>query len=148
MKKNVINEREMTQRMLQTINKTKNLIKENEEMQNPAEAMQQEVNKVEASESDVAEAQEKFRQNVAPDAQFKEYTIQPDQGNVVFSGSVPGLGDWIFEYTQKEGYAFQTDTQITMTDTNFEVLKKMFGYFINWREEMSEKLLEYKQSNG
>lgn len=159
MKKPMINEREISQRMFTTM-RNKNFLTET---YNPNEGgspesvgmeqggspeQEEPKNAIAASESDVVEAQERFRQNVAPDANFSDYTILPDEGNVIFSGSIPGLGQWSFEYTQKEGFGFQTDNQITISNTNFEILKKMFGYFINWREEMSEKLLEYKQNNG
>ena len=154
MKKPMINEREFTQQMFKKMRERSILREDFNADQGGAEAPVAEpqteapANKVEPSENDVAEAQEKFRQNVAPDTQFTEYTILPDQSNVIFKGAIPGLGEFIFEYTQKEGYAFNTDGQVTMSAINFEILKKMVGYFTNWREEMATKLLEYKQESN
>jgi hypothetical protein len=153
MKKQVINERDVTQMMFKKL-RNENILREDfgaaTEEPPTQEAPQEggETNSLAPSENDVSEAQEKFRQNVAPDTVFEEFTIYPDENNVIFSGNIPGLGKFVFEYTQKEGYAFETEGQVTMSNINFEIIKKMVGYFTNWKEEMATKLLEYKQNNG
>jgi hypothetical protein len=152
MKKQLINERDITQRMFQKM-RNQNILREDfgsQAPEQPTEEMPQEnpkPNGMSPSENDVAQAQENFRQNVAADAIFEEFTIIPEDNNVIFTGTIPGLGKFIFEYTQKEGYAFETEGQITMSAINFDVIKKLVGYFSNWKEEMTEKLLEYKQGN-
>lgn len=152
MKKPMLNEREINQKMFRRMRES-GILRENFNAEaGTAEAPPADAepagNKIEPSENDVAEAQEKFRQNVAPDTQFTEFTILPEQSNVIFKGVIPGLGEFIFEYTQKEGYAFNTDGQVTMSNINFDILKKMVGYFTNWKEEMATKLLEYKQNGN
>jgi predicted metal-dependent RNase len=132
MKKQLISEREINQRMIKQL-------KENINGQQP---------EVTASESDVANDQAEFRQNVAMDAKFTEFSILPDAGNVIFKGSIPGICEWKFELTNRDGVEI-TIPQPTKIDKDIlDIFTKMDGVFANWKGTWSTKLIEYQKTSG
>jgi hypothetical protein len=160
MKKRIDEQREMDKKMFQILKSNKTLLREFQDapsLETDAPEVSDEVadeEEVEGekgitpSESDVIEQQEKFRQTVAADTQFTSFTILPDEGNVIFSGTIPGICDFVFDLNQREGYGFKTQSQITMTNQTAEILKTMNAYFENWRGEMFDKLREYQQGQS
>lgn len=141
MKKPVINEREINQRMIK-------LMKENAEQQ---QVVGNNNNNgggaVSPSSSDVSGDQERFRQNIAADAKFTEFSILPDAGNVIFKGSIPGVCEWKFELTNMNGVEISMQQPVTITEKILTIFQKMNGEFENWRVQWGPKLTEY-QSNG
>lgn len=157
MKKRIDEQREMDKKMFQILKKNKGLIREFKEapeldVEEPTDAPQndapQEEGGITPSKVDVIKQQEQFRQTIAPDTIFTSFTILPEQSNVIFSGTIPGICDFVFDMNQREGFGFSTPNQITMTSEVFDVIEMMNGYFKNWRSEMSDKLREYQQGEG
>ena len=157
MKKRIDEQREMDKKMFQILKQNKGLIREFQEAPQldtdaPDDAAEVEPSEGEGgitpSETDVIEQQEKFRQTIAPDTKFNSFTIMPEESNVIFSGTIPGICDFVFDLNQMEGFGFSTPNQITMTQQKFDIIEKMNGYFVNWRGEMSNKLREYQQGRS
>jgi hypothetical protein len=141
--KSRINEREINQRMMK-------VIRESAQMQHPEAApLDNKGSKpaITPPEQDIAEEQAKFRR-ISNDAQFTEYAILPDEQNIIFSGYIPGLCEFVFELSQQEGFAIRIPELATMTPRKLEIIKDMGGYYENWRTEMWDKLREYQQDSN
>lgn len=138
MKKQVINEREINQRMIKLMSENSN---------EPTIGDSPTSGSISPSSSDISEDQAKFRQNIATDAKFTEFNILPDAGNIIFKGSIPGVCEWKFEFVNRNGVEITMQQPVTMTDDILEMFKKMNGEFENWRKDWGTKLTEY-QSNG
>lgn len=137
MKKQVINEREINQRMIKYLRE--------DESDTPNNTDGTTVN---PSQSDISKDQEEFRQNVASDAKFIEFSILPDANNVVFKGSIPGVCEWKFELVNRNGVEIVIPEPITMTSEILEIFNDMNGVFLNWKEEWGPKLTEYQQNGN
>jgi hypothetical protein len=136
--KKVINERDITKKMIKVM--TENV---------PGLATDYNSEQtVSPSDSDVSLNQENFRQHVAMDAKFTEFSILPDADNVVFKGSIPGVCEWVCEYKNRSGIEIIVQEPLTLTEDTIKMFEKMGGFYDNWRGEWSKKLIEYKQSNG
>lgn len=129
--KKLINEREINQRMIKTIR---------EGMDNST-AMK-------PSDSDISSDQQEFRQNVAMEAKFIEFSILPDAGNVIFKGSIPGICEWSFELTNRDGVLITIPQPVVIDSDILEMFQKMTGVFENWKSQWSTKLLEYQKHNN
>jgi len=130
--------REIDKKMFKVINESRAL-NENKQALNESDVTN-------PTKSDVTDEQNKFRQNVTTDVKFTEFNILPDAGNVIFRGYIPNLCEWSFEFSDRVGFGFSTQNVITMNDDTIEIIKKMNGYFINWRKEWGEKLIEYQNA--
>ncbi len=100
--------------------------------------------KVSPSKSDVSEDQQQFRQNVASDTKFIEFSILPDAGNVIFKGSIPNVCEWVYEFNERNGPKILMANQIILTDEVMTILNKISSEFLNWREKWGTKLTEYQ----
>lgn len=164
MKKQLINERDINQRMIKQLKEGRNelksestptvekkLISERDISQRMIKHLREDISEptvVNASASDIAKNQAEFRQNVAMDAKFTEFSILPDAGNVIFKGSIPGICEWSFEYIKRDGVEIVISQPVVVDREVLEMLSKMDGVFQNWRAEWSPKLIEYQKSSG
>jgi hypothetical protein len=137
-----LDEREMSQRMIRTL-------RENAMTHPEAKPLDNQGNKsaITPPEQDIADEQAKFRQ-ISNDAQFTEYTILPDEKNIIFSGVIPGLCEFVFELSQQEGFAIRIPELTTMTPRKVQIIERMNGYYENWRGEMWDKLREYQKDSN
>jgi hypothetical protein len=136
--KSNINEREINQRMIKL-------------MTEEIESTPQDTagNAIAPTKSDVAKSQEEFRQLVASDAKFVEFNILPDANNVIFKGGIPGICQWKFELTNRQGPEIMIEQPVNVTEDIIDIFKTMHGVFMNWKKEWDVKLTEYQQnSNG
>lgn len=101
---------------------------------------------MEPSNADVAEEQNQFRQNIASDTKFYEFSILPDAGNVVFRGEIPNVCEFMFELSERDGFSFKAENPITFSANTLSLLTKLHGYFENWKEEWGLKLSEYQNN--
>lgn len=122
--KKLINEREISQRMMKVITE--------EIKSTPQDTAGQ---TVAPTKSDVAKDQEEFRQLIASDVKFTEFNILPDANNVIFKGGIPGVCQWKFELTNRNGVEILIEQPINLTDDIIEMFKTMQGMFINWKKE-------------
>lgn len=98
---------------------------------------------VELNASEMKEEKDKFRDSVDSRVEFYSFKIYPKSKNAVFSGSFAGLGGmhWQFTLEEKTGIYLSVDN-LQLDDDTFEVLEKLKGYYENWAEEWSEKVVE------
>lgn len=106
---------------------------------------------------------EAFKNQVDSSATFsEENTNEPTKnalvyikgGNLIFSGKIPSKRDFIFQFNLKDdedgnGLFIWCDG-MSLTDSNLTMLRKLHGFYLNWRDqwqkdsqtlEMYEKML-------
>jgi hypothetical protein len=64
-----------------------------------------------------------------------------DDGDVTFSGEIPGLNNAAFQFRYKDpsgcGVFFWTKGQIILSDENVKKLQKINGVYKNWKQELA-----------
>ncbi len=135
----MINERDMTQNMLNTIHDFRNkkqLITENTSQ------------KIELQGSDLVEAEKKFRSIISPRVEFNKLLIYPEASNVEWSGKFTDSNvEWVYSLDDSNGVYISGDL-VRLSDSMMVTLKKLVGYYTTWSAEWANKLPEeYKSQN-
>ncbi len=155
-----VNEHDITKNMLETIREKS--IKGygqkkplNEVMDNPSMG-DNENNSTHGSNDDVIELsgeertaeEQKFREIIDASAQFNVFNIYPEANNVVFGGVIQGMGGIEFQMTLEDTNGlYITGSNIQITDEVTDKIKKLKGFYDNWKSEWFQKLAtEYKSS--
>ena len=95
---------------------------------------------------------ESFRTQVESGAQFNEANpdkvsdspliFMPETKNMVFSGTIPALNNLKWQFVLKtstgNGCFIWADGLIVNRD-NLQILNKLQGYYLNWKEEWSKE---------
>lgn len=132
----MINEHDMTKKMMDAMRG--GLISEN---------FNTDKNDVIELSGDERQAEEqKFRDTVDSSAQITVFNVYPNANNVVFGGQIQGMGGMEFQFTLEDSNGFYiTGSNIQVTDEVADKIKRMKGYYDNWRTDWFEKLnTEYK----
>ena len=107
-----------------------------------------------------------FRSSVEGGAQFSKPEEEdvasspliylPDDGNLVFSGVIPCLNNMKWQFVLKTSTGngcFTWCDGLILNKDNMEILNKLYGYYLNWREQWNleasdlEKLATYFKEN-
>jgi hypothetical protein len=79
----------------------------------------------------------KFADSDSDDPESNPLVFYPKSGNLVFSGSIPNLSGLKFQFSLNDvtnaPYIFVDG--LALTDDVINVLNKLHGYFLNWKEE-------------
>lgn len=134
----MINEHDMTKKMMDTIRTQKKLLREN---------MGGNDGVIELSGDERKGEEDKFRETVDSSAQITVFNIYPDANNVVFGGTIQGMGGIEFQFTLEDTNGFYiTANNVQITDEVARKLTTMKGYYDNWRDEWFQKLAtEYRR---
>jgi hypothetical protein len=134
----MINEHDMTKKMMDTIRTQKKLLREN---------MGNSDGVIELSGDERKAEEDKFRETVDSSAQISVFNIYPDANNVVFGGTIQGMGGLEFQFTLEDTNGFYiTTNNLQITDEIARKLTTMKGYYDNWRDEWFQKLAtEYRR---
>lgn len=136
MKKEQINEHDMTKKMLDTIRKP--LITENVA---PSEG-------IDLSGRELQEEQNVFKDNVTEMVEFEVFKVYPQVNNVVFAGIIESSIEWQYSYHESNG-VYITTNNLQLTDELVETVRKLKAYFGIWRANWAKKLAtEYKNNNN
>lgn len=138
--------------------KGRNVIKEEEEKGNDAIAI---TNDAKFGSNVLQNQIDAFKQAVNPGAKFgrpnedepknNPLIYFPNTGNLVFSGSIPSLQGLKFQFSLNESTAapFIFVDGVALTEEFMTTLKKLVGYYKNWRTEwLSETDLLDKLGNN
>lgn len=92
---------------------------------------------------------QKFRETVDPRVEFETFKLYPESRNVVFAGEFQGFGGlyWQFTLSQRDGVYISVDN-LQLSEEAFDVLQKLKGYYDNWAEEWSQKIVEEYSNNN
>ena len=127
MKKNEINEHDITKQMLDVMRTP--LIKEDEA---PSES-------IELSSSELEDEKKKFMETVDNGTNFEVFKIYPKAENVIFAGDINKKIDWQFSLAEDNGL-YVTLNNIKLDGPTFDTLKKLMGYYKNWSDEWKRKV--------
>jgi hypothetical protein len=89
--------------------------------------------------------QEAFQNAVNAGAEFPgEFPLVyfPDDGNIVFSGTIPSINNLKFQYKLRTEEGFGVFVWVDGMAINAETLKilnKLYGYYLNWRDEWQKE---------
>lgn len=79
----------------------------------------------------------KFADSDSDDPESTPLVFYPKSGNLVFSGSIPNLSGLKFQFSLNDvtnaPYIFVDG--LALTDDVINILNKLHGYFLNWKEE-------------
>ena len=79
----------------------------------------------------------KFASENSEDAESNPLVFYPKSGNLIFSGSIPNMSDLKFQFSLNDvtnaPYIFVDG--LALTDDVLNTLKKLNGYYKNWKEE-------------
>ena len=128
----------------ETFNRFRKALKEAEEKQNGVFYNEQD----ELYQTSMQSAKEQFGA-VFPDNK-KSLIYYQDDGNVTLSGIIPSLNDIKFQFKYKSengnGCFIWTEGQMILSDENLNTLKKVYGVYKNWKNEISQ-MQDYKPMN-
>lgn len=98
---------------------------------------------IELNPDEMKQEKDKFRDSVDSRVEFHSFKIYPKSKNAVFAGSFEGLGGmhWQFTLEEKNGIYISVDN-LQLDDDSYETLERLKGYYENWAEEWSEKVVE------
>lgn len=132
-----INEYDITKKMLNTI-------RENTGVDQNGQNGQTDV--IELSGEERTSEEQKFREIIDASAQFNVFNIYPEANNVVFGGMIQGMGGIEFQMTLEDTNGlYITGSNIQVTDEVADKIKKLKGFYDNWKAEWFQKLAtEYK----
>jgi hypothetical protein len=163
----MVNEHDVTKKMLDTMRNRVTIITENQEVQTtkpPAipEPISNDSNKEIYVVKDGKKEHDgllnyfnddskEFMSRI-PDVTFYNYRITPREGttpgDVMMSGKLNALG---IEFTMNKeddlGLRIKTPIDVKLTNDAMETLRKLMGYFENWQKEWAIKLNEENFSN-
>lgn len=133
-----INEHDITKKMLNTIRENTGVDQNG--------AGQDGVIELNGEERNAEE--QKFREIIDASTQFNVFNIYPEANNVVFGGVIQGMGGIEFQMTLEDTNGlYITGSNIQITDEVAEKIKKLKGFYDNWKAEWFQKLAtEYKGS--
>lgn len=167
----MINEHDMTKKMMETVKSGKHLINEfkgapnldidkkdtddSETINSPDQSVDVAKNIIDTGDSDGViqltgderkSEEDKFRDTIDNSARFDVFNIYPNVNNVVFGGKIQGMNGLEFQFTLEDTNGFYiTGNNIQVTDDVARKITQMKGYYDNWRDEWFEKLAtEYK----
>jgi len=131
-----INEHDITKKMLNTIRENTG-VDQNGSGQNGV---------IELSGEERTAEEQKFREIIDASTQFNVFNIYPDANNVVFGGIIQGMGGIEFQMTLEDSNGlYITGSNIQITDEVADKIKKLKGFYDNWKAEWFQKLAtEYK----
>ena len=135
------------------LNKRKKLIKEDKEKKKDYIAITNDVifgNNVLQTQIDA------FKSSVNPGAKFSKEDSEepetnpliylPETGNLVFSGSIPNLGNMKFQFSLMDvtNAPYIWTEGLPLTDEVVNTINKMKAFYLNWKEQwlLREDLLE------
>jgi len=92
--------------------------------------------------------EQKFREIIDGSTQFTVFNVYPEANNVVFGGVIQGMGGIEFQMTLEDSNGlYITGSNIQITDEVSDKIKKLKGFYDNWKSEWFQKLAsEYKPS--
>lgn len=136
-----IDEHDITKRMLNTIRENTGVD------QNGTNGSEQDGVIQLTGEERTAEEQ-KFREIIDASTQFSVFNVYPEANNVVFGGTIQGMGGMEFQMTLEDSNGlYITGNNLQITDEVADKLKKLKGFYDNWKAEWFQKLAtEYKAS--
>lgn len=88
----------------------------------------------------------KFKSQITSRVDVETFLIYPETNNVVFGGKFNDLTEFSFEMSlsEKDGLYINTNN-LQITDDIVNRIQKLNGYYKNWAEEWSNKIIsEYK----
>ena len=133
----MINERDITQSMLNTMhdfNNKSRLITENTDQ------------KIELQGTDLADEEKKFRSIISPRVEFNKLIIYPQASNVEWSGKFTDSNlEWTYSLDDSSGVYISGDL-VRLSDNMMVTLKKLVGYYTTWSSEWANKLPEEYKS--
>ena len=133
----MINERDITQSMLNTMhdfNNKSRLITENTDQ------------KIELQGTDLADEEKKFRSIISPRVEFNKLIIYPQSSNVEWSGKFTDSNlEWTYSLDDSSGVYISGDL-VRLSDNMMVTLKKLVGYYTTWSSEWANKLPEEYKS--
>jgi len=90
--------------------------------------------------------EKKFRQVLGNLVNFTVFNIYKDANNVVFGGQFQGMGGLEFQFTLEDANGIYVSADsMQLTSEVVETIRKLKGYYDNWKEEWANKLAtEYK----
>ncbi len=150
---NIVRNKIVENKVANAINKRKKLIKEDKEKKKDYIAITNDVifgNNVLQTQIDA------FKASVNPGAKFsKEDSNEPETnpliylpetGNLVFSGSIPNLGNMKFQFSLMDvtNAPYIWTEGLPLTDEVVNTINKMKAFYLNWKEQwlLREDLLE------
>lgn len=127
-----INEHDITKKMLNKIRENSNVQQSNGVIQLSGEERNTE--------------EQKFREIIDASTKFTVFNIYPEANNVVFGGIIQGMGGIEFQMSLEDANGlYITGNNIQITDEVAEKIKKLKGFYDNWKTEWFQKLAsEYK----
>lgn len=150
---NIVRNKIVENKVANAINKRKKLIKEDKENKKDYIAITNDVifgNNVLQTQIDA------FKTSVNPGAKFSKedsnepetnpLVYLPETGNLVFSGSIPNLGNMKFQFSLMDvtNAPYIWTEGLPLTDEVVNTINKMKAFYLNWKEQwlLREDLLE------
>ena len=161
----MINEHDLTKKMLNTIRNNANMLRENEDLTTPPEKPEpitqesgREIYVVKDGKKENESLLSYFNEDSnefmsrIPDVTFYNYLITPREGtnpgDIMMSGKLNATG---IEFTMNKedslGLRIKTPIDIRLNNDVMETFKKLIGFFENWQKEWAIKLNEENFSN-
>lgn len=132
----MINEHDMTKKMLDTLRISKLIVENN----TPSEG-------IDLEQAELNEEQNKFREAISPRVDFETFKIYPQASNVIFAGKFQDMNgmSWQFSMTETKGVYIKADN-LQLTEDTVRTIQKLSGYYDVWVKEWANKLAtEYKK---
>lgn len=135
-----INEYDITKKMLNTIRENTGV---DQNGTNGSDDM------IELKGEERTSEEQKFREIIDASTQFNVFNIYPNANNVVFGGIIQGMGGIEFQMTLEDTNGlYISGSNIQITDEVTDKIKKLKGFYDNWKSEWFQKLAtEYKANN-
>lgn len=133
-----INEHDMTKKMIDTMR----VINEN----TGVEQNDGQDDVIELSGDERSSEEQKFREIIDSSTQFNVFNVYPEANNVVFGGVIQGMGGIEFQMTLEDSNGlYITGNNVQITDEVADKIKKLKGFYDNWKSDWFQKLAtEYK----
>jgi len=140
--KEMINEHDVTVKMLNNIRNVKKILTEQDDT-TPVS------NGITLTGNELKDEENKFRQSVSPRTQFNSLIVNPEASNVVFNGKFTDLDGMEWQYTLSESKGVYINIgNLQLTDDVVKTFQKLSGYYDIWAKQWANKLAnEYKPRN-
>jgi hypothetical protein len=132
----MINEHDITKKMINVMRDTSNKSLVTENSENDA---------IDVNKIDMDAELAKITQQVSPRIKINSFKIYPRDSNAVMSGFIQDMDlDFSFTLAETDGLYTNSDN-LQLTDNTTAVLNKLRGYYKNWVKDWSKKMnTDYK----
>lgn len=130
---NLMNEHDMTKKMLDTLRENVN--------EPNADGV------IEVSGPERQSAEEEFKQIVEVQrVDFNVYNVYPEAGNVIFGGQMQEFGGMQFQMTLEDTNGlFISANNMVLSDDAVRMLQRLNGFYDKWRSDADKLLGEYRK---